>query len=230
LEEARRVGSLEGAGEQGKLAGAASSMVDHLLSTGIGGRPGFKGAVEAAEEQRRQAVDTEDAIRRLVDMHVKLAAVSGFVTGLGGFVAMPVALPASLVGLSVIATRMSAGIAHLRGYDVKSEQVQTVILVSLLGSVGAEALKKAGIKRLGGKVLHQGSKRLPTGALRIVNQTVGRRLLSRFGQKGIAALPKAVPVAGGIFGATIDGATCRSIAKYAKKNFPEQLSQTAPVG
>jgi hypothetical protein len=203
-----------------KLAEAATSMVDGLLSAGIGGAGMFKGAVAVAEEHRRNAPDAEEAIRHLIDTHVRLAALSGFATGVGGFVAMPVTIPASLVGLSVIATRMSAGIAHLRGYDVNSSQVQSVILISLLGSAGAEAMKKAGLK-FGSKALFDTTaKQMPAAAFRSVNKVVGRRLLTRFSQKGFAALPKVVPVAGGLLGAAIDGTACRSIAKYTKKSFP----------
>jgi EcsC family protein len=206
-------------GQGNKVASAAGSLIEQLLSLGIGGAGSFKGAVAVAEEHRRNAVDGEQALGQLVATHVRLAAVSGFVTGLGGLLTMPVTVPAGVMGLYVTGTRMSGAIAHLRGYDVGSEQVRSVILLSLLGSAGAEALKKAGIT-IGEKMLLQGLNKVPGRVLIKINQAVGFRLLTKFGQKGVINLHKAVPFVGGPIGAAFDAAACRSIANYAKNAFP----------
>jgi hypothetical protein len=202
-----------------KLVATAEALVERLLSAGINGVGPFKGAVEVAEEHRRTAANTEQAIRHLIRTHVRLAAGSGFVTGLGGFLAMPVTVPAGVSGLYVLATRMSAGIAHLRGYDVKSEEVRSVILLSLLGSAGSEAMKKAGIT-IGQKALLAGIKKVPGHLLVRINRAVGFRLVTKFGQKGVINLHKAVPFVGGPVGAAFDGTACRTIAGYAKDAFP----------
>jgi hypothetical protein len=69
--------------------------------------------------------DVEAAARRLVRVHVRLASTNGAVTGLGGLVALPVAIPVGLAGHYLVGARLAAGIAHLRGYDVHSEDVRT---------------------------------------------------------------------------------------------------------
>ncbi len=61
---------------------------------------------------------------------------SGFVTGLGGFATMAVAVPADVVGLYTISARLVGAIACLRGHDVYSDEVRSLILVSLLGASG----------------------------------------------------------------------------------------------
>ena len=202
-----------------KLMATAESLIERLLTAGIDGVGPFKGAIEVAEEHRRSSSNNEQAVRQLVRTHVRLAAGSGFLTGLGGFITMPVTLPAGVTGLYVLATRMSAGIAHLRGYDIKSEEVRSVILLSLLGSAGSEAMKKAGIT-IGQKTLLAGIKRVPGSALVKINQAVGFRLVTKFGQKGVINLHKAVPFVGGPIGAAFDGTACRTIAGYAKDAFP----------
>ena len=83
--------------------------------------------------------------------HVRLAAATGFVTGLGGIATLPVTVPAALAGLYVIAARMTAGIAHLRGYDVETDEVRSAILVSLLGSAGASVLATSGSRSASGR-------------------------------------------------------------------------------
>ena len=133
--------------EPSALRALADRLIDRVIEFGINGGGPLKGAVPVAEEHLRGAAgDREEAVRRLVATHLRLAAVSGFATGLGGIATLPVALPAATAGLYIIATRMCAGIAHLRGYDIGTEEVRSAILVSLLGSAGASTLRRAGVE------------------------------------------------------------------------------------
>ena len=207
-----------GAG-QNKLTGAGAALVAKLLTTGIDGAGPFPGAARVAEQHLATSADPEAAIRRLVNTHVRLAAGSGFVTGLGGLVTLPLALPAGITGLYVLGTRMTAGIAHLRGHDIDSDEVRSVILLALLGASGSEALKKAGITA-SQKMLLGGVKKVPGPVLVKINQAVGFRLVTKMGQKGVINLHKAVPLIGGPAGAAFDAGSCRAIAGYAKKSFP----------
>lgn len=52
-----------------------------------------------------------------------------------------------------------------------------------------------------------------------INQKVGFRLLTKFGQKGAINLGKAVPLVGGIIGGAFDTVTTDIIGKIAKKTF-----------
>lgn len=197
----------------------AERIVTELLERAIAGVGPFAGAEQIAEEHACDADDVEQAIERLVRTHVRLAAGSGFVTSLGGFITLPVTVPAGVGGLYLIATRMCAAIAHLRGYDPRSEEVRSAIMVSLLGSAGTEMLKNAGVQ-IGTKSTTAALKRLPAQVLIEINKKVGYRLLTKFGQRGVINLAKLVPAVGGAIGATVDGVGCRSIAVYAKAAFP----------
>ena len=69
------------------LAALGERLVAQVVEFGIRGVGPLSTAVETAEEHLITAGgDREEAIRRLVATHVRLAAVSGFVTGLGGIV------------------------------------------------------------------------------------------------------------------------------------------------
>lgn len=194
-------------------------LADRVIDLGIEGGGLMKGAVEVAEEHLTAAGgDREAAVHRLIATHVRLAAGSGFVTGLGGIVAMPVMVPAAMAGLYVIATRMAAGIAHLRGYDVNTEEVHSAILVSLLGSAGAATLKRAGVE-VGKKSTAAALQKLPGRVLIELNKKVGYRLVTKAGEKGVINLTKLVPLVGGPIGAAVDGVSCRTIATYAMRTF-----------
>lgn len=207
-------------GGDSTLSGLGERLVEQVVQFGIHGGGPLKGAVLVAEEHLIAAGgDREEAVRRLVATHVRLAAVSGFVTGLGGLVTLPVSIPAAMTGLYVIATRMSAGIAYLRGYDLETEEVRSAVLVSLLGSAGAATLNRAGIE-IGRQTAAAVLARIPARVLVEINRKVGYRLVTKAGEKGIVNLTKLVPLVGGPIGATVDGVGCRTIATYAMRTFP----------
>lgn len=201
------------------LRALGERLVDRVIEFGIHGGGPLSGAVPSAEEHLVAAGgDREEAVRRLVATHVRLAAVSGFVTGVGGIATLPVSVPAATAGLYIIATRMCAGIAHLRGYDVGTEEVRSAILVSLLGSAGAATLRRAGIE-IGRRSTAAALERLPARLLTEINKRVGYLLVVRAGEKGVVNLGKLVPLVGGPIGATVDALSCRTIASYALRTF-----------
>ncbi len=206
----------------------AERFVKELLERGITGVGPFAGAEQIAEEHLRGAHDVEQVIERLIRTHVRLAAAAGFATSLGGLVTLPVTVTAGVGGLYLIATRMCASIAYLRGYDVHSEEVRSAITVCMLGSAGAEVLKQAGIQ-IGTKSTTVALRRLPGKVLIEINKKVGYRLLTKFGQRGVINLTKLVPAVGGLIGATVDGVGCRGIAVYAKATFPALDPNRAPL-
>ena len=211
------------------LQALGEQLVGRLIEFGIGGGGPLKGAVEVADEHLMAAGgDREEAIRRLIATHVRLAAASGFVTGLGGIATLPVTVPAAMAGLYVVGTRMAAGIAQLRGYDTSTEEVRSAILVALLGSAGAATLKKAGVE-IGTRSAAVALERLPGRVLVELNKKVGYRLVTKAGEKGVVNLSKLVPLVGGPIGAAVDGLGCRTIATYALRTFPERFGGAVVV-
>ena len=202
------------------LAALGERLVAQVVEFGIRGVGPLSPAVETADEHLITAGgDREEAIRRLIATHVRLAAVSGFVTGLGGIVTLPVTVPAAMAGMYIIATRMCAGIAHLRGYDVETDEVRSGVLVALLGSAGTAVLRNTGVQ-IGQKSTAAALERLPASALTEVNNRVGYKLVSKAGEKGVINLTKFVPLVGGPIGAAVDGISCKTIAGHAMRTFP----------
>jgi hypothetical protein len=82
------------------LRALAAGLVDRVIEFGIHGGGPLSGAVPIADEHLLAAGgDREEAVRRLIATHVRLAAVSGFVTGVGGIATLPVSVPAATAGL-----------------------------------------------------------------------------------------------------------------------------------
>ena len=159
---------------------------------------------------------------------MKLAAAGGFVTGLGGFVTLPVALPANVAGFYLIATRMAAAIAHLRGYDLSRAEVRSAVLLSLVGADSDDLLKKAGYASTG-RLANLAAERLPGPVLMAVNKGVGFRLLTQVGRKTFGRLGRGVPLMGGVIGAGLDGYMIKQIAEHVRTEFPRQSSELPPA-
>lgn len=202
-----------------RLQAAGEALVEKILSSGVDGVGRLKGSKQLADEALLASRDVEQAIDRLVATQRRIVGASGFATGLGGFAVMAVAVPADVVSLYTISARLVGAIAHLRGYDVYSEEVRSLILVSLLGASGASVLSDVGVQ-IGNKTALAALKRLPGRVLIQINKTVGFRLVTKFGQKGVINLVKIVPLAGGAAGTMINLAAINGIATYAKRHFP----------
>ncbi|HHV21448.1 MAG TPA: EcsC family protein [Propionibacterium sp.] len=209
--------------------GAVSRLIAKLLDVGIDGRGPFPGAAKVADKTRRSVGDSareqEKALDKLIAQHVRGGAAGGFVTSLGGFITMPVAIPVNVFEFYVQATRMVAGIAHLRGYDITAPEVRTAVLLTLIGNDATEVLTKAGLPVgavAGGAATSLLVGRLPKSALMVVNKAVGFRLLRSVGQRTLARFGRLVPVAGGVLGAALDGFLMRQLGRAARREFPRR--------
>lgn len=196
-----------------------SALVRKLLDIGVDGIGPMKGAEDIADEHLRQHGSREHAIQRLIATHQRLLAGSGFATGVGGAITLPIAIPTDLTVLYLQQARLVAAIAHLRGYDVKSDEVRSVILLTLLGSTGAGIATSFGIE-LGNKLAMSALKQIPGKVFIEINKKVGFRLVTKAGTKGLVNMTKLIPLAGGIVGAGVNVASTSSVAGYAKRNFP----------
>jgi hypothetical protein len=220
--EARKTrAALEAAEDPQPDPGAIDRLVDMLVSTGLEGRGPLSSARELAEEALAKSDgDVEKAVARLARQTLVTGGIGGFLTGLGGFITMPVSLPVNVAEFYVQAVRMVGGIATLRGYDVSEPRVRTAVLLTLVGSDSHEVLEKAGMTTASGRLTSYALKGLPPGALMIVNKAVGFRLMRGVSEKVLSRLGRGIPVAGGLVGGGIDGFMMKKIADQAMKEFP----------
>jgi len=202
-----------------RLASKAQELSDTVTNVGVDGKGPWKGSAQIADEHLAHHGDVEKAIKRLITTHVRITTSTGFLTGLGGLITMPVALPADLTTLWLTQARLAGAIAHLRGYDVRSEEVRSVVLMSLIGSSATEALAQAGVQ-IGTKTAVSAIRQVPGRVLIEINKKVGFRLLTKAGTKGVINLTKLAPVVGGVIGGGVNFASTRAVGVWAKVNFP----------
>ncbi len=218
LEQART-----GRDDSGMFTSSVTGLIENLLDVGIDGKGPFDSAQKIADAKRSERPDAEDAIDAVVRGHLKLAAAGGFVTGLGGFITLPVALPANVLEFYIVATRMVGSIASLRGYDIKQPEIRSAVLLTLVGADADDLLKKAGVMSTG-RLSNLAAQRLPGPALMVVNKAVGFRLLSTVGKKSLVRLGRGVPVIGGVMGAGLDSYLLKRISDHARHEFPKKVT------
>jgi hypothetical protein len=206
------------------LAKAGEKLVEQLLKTGINGFGPFKSAAESAEEAL-QGRTPEQAVAALIRNHCAIAGAQGFVTNMGGFVTLPVALPVNVGASYLVQTHLAGAISVVHGHDLDSEQVRSAVLLCLVGNMGAEAFKRVGVT-VGSKATMTLINRIPVTVLRQVNKKVGFMLVAKYGSKRtVVTLAKGVPLVGGLIGGTVDTITTRTVGAYANKAFKAQADE-----
>lgn len=199
---------------------AVSRMVQLLMDIGVDGVGPLKSATEYAADARSNTKTAEAAVSKVARTTVMRGAIGGFVTSVGGFVTMPVALPLNVAEFYVQATRMVATIAVLRGYDIDDPRVRTAVLLTLVGSDADEVLSKAGLATGGGRMVSLATRQLPPAGLLILNKAIAFRLLRGVGEQAFAKLGRGVPLLGGLVGGGIDTWMMKRIADHAMGEFP----------
>ncbi len=199
---------------------AAIQLINWITERAIDGIPPLCSAENLALEYQIDTSypDTEERIESLINWETSKNFTSGFITGLGGIITIPVSVPASMGASWVIQARMAAAIAKLAGHDIKSDRVKTFVLLALVGDACKDVLKDVGIK-VGQGFAKAALKSVPGKVLIEINKKVGFRLLTKAGEKGAVNLVKMIPLAGGFIGGAFDAAACRVVGKQAKNLF-----------
>jgi uncharacterized protein (DUF697 family) len=193
-------------------------VLDWSYEKALNGLPGTSSAIDLAKEYSKGDRTLTEKVNTLIHWQMSNTATTGFVTGLGGLITLPISLPADIGSAVYIQMRMIAAIAYMGGYDLKDDKVKTLIYICLVGESAKDILKDVGIQ-IGVNIGQNLIKSLPTKILTKINQRVGFRLVTKFGTKGAINLVKIVPVFGGIIGGSINAITTYSIGNIAVKTF-----------
>lgn len=148
--------------------------------------------------------------------------MQGFVTNLGGFATIAVAVPANVVGVTLVQCHLVAGIAHLRGYDLETPRVRNAILACMLGEDTVRDL-----------ITH---KRLPSSPMALatspvhdpdLDTTLSREVTSELvartaGRRAVTLIGRRVPFLGGAVGGSSDAYATWQIGSYAAEELKER--------
>lgn len=194
------------------------NALDWAYDKAIVGIPGFDSAQELAECYMKNGTCKISQANSLIRWQNTKAGTSGFLTGLGGIVTMPVAIPANIASVLYVQLRMISAIAHIGEHDIRDDRVKTMAYACLTGNAAKDILKDVGVV-VGRKLTENAIKSISGKSITKINQAVGFRLITKFGEKGIINLGKAVPLLGGVVGATFDSVTTNIVGNVARNTF-----------
>lgn len=184
----------------------------------INGVAGLDSAEDMANDYLKGSGSLHDKANSLIRWQNTKAATSGFLTGLGGVLVMPVTVPAGMASVMYVQIRMIAAIAKMGGYDLQDDKVKTLVFACLAGDAVKDVLKDVGIV-IGSKMATSAIKNISGKTLTTINQKVGFKLVTKFGEKGVINLGKAIPILGGVIGGAVDLTTTNLIGNVARNTF-----------
>jgi hypothetical protein len=195
---------------------AALRIVNWLTDKAIAGVPPLSSAENLAQEYLIDASfpGHEERIDSLINWETTKNFTTGFITGLGGILTLPIAVPAALAASWVVQARMS----RIAGYDLNSDRVRTFVVACLVGDAMKDVVKNVGIKA-GTGLTKSLLNKVPGKVLIEINKKVGFRLITKAGEKGAINLMKGVPIVGGVVGGIFDATACRIVGRNAKRLF-----------
>ena len=208
--------------EQMEKGSKMLQVMDWAFAKANGNIPGFGTSQEMAQKYLDKYGSVNAAIDHMVNWQITSAATAGFVTSLGGLATMPITLPANIAGVMAIQLRMIGAIAEMGGFHEDTEEKKTGMYLCLLGSQAGNVLSKTA-GQFAVKFATASLKKLPGTVLTKINQAVGFRLVTKFGEKGLVNVHKAIPILGGIVGGSVDALSTYAIAKAAKALFLNEI-------
>ena len=175
---------------------------------------------DAVDNYLHDYINALSASKAFAKNQIIKCSVSGFITGLGGLITLPIAIPANMTSVLFVQIRMIQGIAFIGGYDLQDDRIQTFIYACLAGISVNQVFKKFGIT-FGQKVTANAISKIPGKVLAQINKAIGFRFITKAGEKGLVNLGKLTPVIGGPINAGFDYFETKAIANRAIKMFIE---------
>ena len=199
---------------------ALVKVANWLTNAAINGIGPLSSSRDLAQEYRidKSYSDDDARVKSLIKWETSKNFGTGFLAGLGGFVTLPITVPAGMGAAWAVQARMVGAIAEIYGHSVNETRVQTMILLCLIGSDATAILRQCGVS-VGRKVSEKLIEKIPGKILIEINKKVGFRLITKSGEKGVINLTKCVPVVGGVISGTVDAVSCRVVGKCAIKMF-----------
>ncbi len=198
--------------------GLIMKMLDYCYEKAVVGLPGFETAEELAQDYMSKCGSVESNAKKLVTVQAAKAGVSGFVTGIGGIITLPVAIPVNVGSIVYLQIRLISAIAVMGNRNIRSDEVKSVVYLCLCGSASANLVKDLGLL-ISNKPIVNSIRGISGMTLTKINQAVGFSLLTRFGRSGFVNIIKAAPLVGGFVGGIVDAITTRAVGKVAINHF-----------
>lgn len=162
----------------------------------------------------------DDLAESFVHSYTVLAGTQGLLTGTGGFVTMPVTVPADTLGFLVWIVRAASATMYCYGFEAESEPGRAGLRLGLLAATGVPRLRIRGsdvmLAGLTKQVMASPHRDVVVrAAVRAITRRVGILVSQRH-------LAKVVPVAGGVLNGAVAAGLVRVCGRRGKHHFRQR--------
>lgn len=187
-------------------------LLNKLYPKAIDGLPLLGTPQDVAHPYRGRPGPVRQRAERMIRPHIALAGTTGFVTGLGGWLTMPITIPADLAGVALLQLHLAASCAVLDGRDLSLNATRDDVVACLLKTdEGENSEEEEAANRVSVKLAERGLRLLTKKSLEWGASAAGRRMGGR--------IARGVPFLGGAIGAVSDTYNTRLVAGHTLDAF-----------
>jgi hypothetical protein len=143
----------------------------------------------------------------------------GAATGLGGLITLPVTIPADLICSWRIQASMAFSIAYVYGHTKDTTDLKTDLYLILAGDSAKEAMKRLGIEVSKSITKKAVEKYITKDIMLKIWSVVGRKVITKAGEKSLISFTKMVPLVGAPVGFAFDWTATQTVGKFAIKYY-----------
>lgn len=187
------------------------AMMGWLYDKAVSGIAGIESAETLAERYLADAEgDVMKAAHAMIRWESVKAGSTGFLSGVGGVVAMPVTLPLNITSVLFLQTRLVAAIACLGKHNLADERIRALAGLCLCGNAAKALLQEVALQTM--------ENWTRPFTRKIVEKTLVL-MAARTGMRTGGQFVRLVPLAGGVVSGAVDVATTRTIGRIACTTF-----------
>lgn len=193
------------------LQTALSSVLDHVISAD-------SCVIEAYVDKLRKQnpmLSQYQLARKIISRKSVKNGLVGAVTGLGGLITLPVAVPADLACSWRIQAAMAFSVAYVYGHTPQTTDLKTDLYLILAGDAAKEALKRVGIEVSKSLTRKAVEKYITRDIMVKIWNVVGRKIITKAGEKSLTSFMKMVPFVGAPVGFAFDWSAAQMTGKVA---------------
>jgi hypothetical protein len=206
-----------------------SFLLRPLYARAVEGLPLLGSPIETAGRFMARPGTLAHRVDEMSQAHLALCTSTGFVCGLGGFITLPVTLPANVIGVALVQLHFCAATAFLAGEDLSDPDVRERCIRCVTG-----ALTETDDRDEAQEIVDRSAVKIAERGLRFVAETAlgavdaaGRFATRRF---VFGKLPRrSLPIIGGFIGGASDLYATRRVIAAARAEFLEPPAGILPA-
>lgn len=188
-----------------------TKIVDWMIDNSIG-----KVTIYVQELRKRNVgISNDNLARKIVNRKTLKNGLVGAATSAGGFITLPIAVPADLIASWKIQIFMAMSIAHVYGLEPDNCDLRTDIYLILAGDSAKEALKRVGIEVSKGVTKKAIQKYITREVMVKIWKIIPQKIITKAGEKSMTSFMRMVPLVGIPVGFTFDYIAARAVGTTA---------------